>query len=195
MITRLAAGRLIPKDPARVEISTHCTSVLVGSLNASTRSCLAFADVCPSSLYQSLPGIQYPPLLCRCDRFAKKVSIRSSVCKLWLNTSALSPLADAIERILRRRTILPLNSTTSRACPSIMSFHQPDLSISSNSPVALTVDDIRHPFPVLLFTSAESTAPVEGIVMLTYKHAYRRKRKRSHVAEYCCCCTCGRSSR
>ncbi len=50
MITRLAAGRLIPKDPARVEISTHCTSVLVGSLNASTRSCLAFADVCPSSL-------------------------------------------------------------------------------------------------------------------------------------------------
>lgn len=66
---------------------------------------------------------------------------------------------------------------------------------SSNSPVALTVDDIRHPFPVLLFTSAESTAPVEGIVMLTYKHAYRRKRKRSHVAEYCCCCTCGRSSR
>jgi hypothetical protein len=40
------------------------------------------------------------------------------------------------------------------------------------------VDDIRHPFPVLLFTSAKSTAPVEGIVMLAYKHAYRRKRKK-----------------
>lgn len=50
--TRLAAWRLIPKDPALVEIKVHFTLLFEGSLNRSTNFCLSELSVLPSSLYR-----------------------------------------------------------------------------------------------------------------------------------------------
>ena len=57
--TRLAAWRLIPKDPALVEIRVHFTLLFVGSLNLSTSFCLSELSVLPSSLYGISKKIEF----------------------------------------------------------------------------------------------------------------------------------------